>query len=554
MQARIHQLSAYLASQIAAGEVVERPASVLKELLENSIDAGSRQINVSIENGGLGLIAVQDDGQGIVQDDLALALTAHATSKITQQQDLEAIISLGFRGEALASIASVAEVTLQSRPLGSLQGWKIHSLGEQQSIMPAACAPGTYVEIRDLFYNTPARRKFLKSEKTELLHLEEVFKRIALSHFEIGFQWTYKGRTKKLDACTKNNALSKRLAPIYGASFIEQALYVEAEQDGIKIWGWISSKEGMRAHSDLQNWYVNGRMVRDRLLLNAARQVYQEVVMRHQHSAYLLYLELNPRDIDVNVHPTKHEVRFHEARFLYGFIAHALKKALQEDSLRSRPSLPSAKPSTPFLKNEFYEQPSWAHVWPRLASGNPTEGPAIQGLLKDKIALWSTEQGFKVVDIKGLLATFVDYHLQKASCSESLESRPLLIPLMVAFKVPENQIEALGEYLQTYGFTLGVVGPGKLRISKVPAKFSWIAWDEFFKNMLLEIQHHETVQQPKFYRKMVDFMSNFEISLQQSQEILEEVLQLIAAGEIENLVQSRIIKEMASLDFRKIFF
>ncbi len=330
---RIQKLPIQLANQIAAGEVIERPASVLKELLENSIDAGATVIEVTLLQGGQKLIRVQDDGCGICKEDLALALSQHATSKIATLSDLESVRSLGFRGEALASIAAVSRLSLTSAIESQETGWTIKMEGREHNFVlkPAPFLQGTIVEVRDLFYNTPARRKFLRSERTEFNHVEEVFKRIALSKPHVAFVLKQGDKQiKRLPACFERATETHRVAAICGHSFTSKALYVEAEANGLKLRGWLGSPEAHRAQADLQYFYVNGRIVRDKVINHALRHAYQTFCPPGRHSAYLLYFELDPEAVDVNVHPTKHEVRFREARSVHAFLTYSIQEALLE--------------------------------------------------------------------------------------------------------------------------------------------------------------------------------------------------------------------------------
>ncbi|MBY4677055.1 DNA mismatch repair endonuclease MutL [Marinobacterium arenosum] len=332
---RIHLLSPRLANQIAAGEVVERPASVAKELLENSLDAGAGKIELDIEQGGVKLIRLRDDGQGIDKEDLPLALSRHATSKIRELEDLEAVASLGFRGEALASISSVSRLTLSSRRAGDNSGWQVQTEGRDMSatVAPAAQAQGTTVEVRDLFFNTPARRKFLKTEKTEFKHLEEVVKRLALSRFDVGFTLRHNGRViHQLRAGQSDLEMERRIAGVCGSAFIDQALRVDvaAEASGLRLSGWMGLPTFSRSQADLQYFFVNGRVIRDKVVNHAVRQAYQDVLYHGRQPAYVLYLELDPALVDVNVHPTKHEVRFRESRLVHDFIFRTLHRVIAD--------------------------------------------------------------------------------------------------------------------------------------------------------------------------------------------------------------------------------
>ncbi|MGF1854606.1 DNA mismatch repair endonuclease MutL [Vibrio satsumensis] len=326
-------LPARLANQIAAGEVVERPASVVKELVENSLDSGATRIDIDIEKGGAKMIRVRDNGKGIVKDELALALSRHATSKIHTLDDLEAIVSLGFRGEALASISSVARLTMTSRPATQDQAWAAHSEGRdmQVKLQPAAHPIGTSVEVLDLFFNTPARRKFLRTEKTEFTHIDELLKRIALSRFDVTINLRHNGKMIRQYRAAKTQVQAeKRIAAVCGNSFVRHMLKIELEHQGLKLHGWITTPEGARQQSDLQYCYVNGRMMRDKLINHAIRQSYETSLRPDQFATYVLFIELDPHQVDVNVHPAKHEVRFHQARLVHDFIYQALSDGLAQ--------------------------------------------------------------------------------------------------------------------------------------------------------------------------------------------------------------------------------
>ncbi|MBI6564261.1 DNA mismatch repair endonuclease MutL [Pseudomonas synxantha] len=337
---RIELLSPRLANQIAAGEVVERPASVIKELLENSIDSGAKRIDVDVEQGGVKLLRVRDDGSGISADDLPLALARHATSKIRDLEDLERVMSLGFRGEALASISSVARLTLTSRTRSAEQAWQVETEGRDMAprVQPAAHPVGTSVEVRDLFFNTPARRKFLKAEKTEFDHLQEVIKRLALARFDVAFHLRHNGKTiLSLHEAHDDAARARRVAAVCGSGFLEQALPIEIERNGLRLWGWVGLPTFSRSQADLQYFFVNGRAVRDKLVAHAVRQAYRDVLFNGRHPTFVLFFEVDPSVVDVNVHPTKHEVRFRDGRmvhdFLYGTLHRALGDVRPDDQL-----------------------------------------------------------------------------------------------------------------------------------------------------------------------------------------------------------------------------
>ena len=370
---RIQLLSPRLANQIAAGEVVERPASVIKELLENSLDSGARRIDVDVELGGTKLLKVRDDGSGIAADDLPLALARHATSKIRELEDLEQVMSLGFRGEALASISSVARLTLTSRTKDAEQAWQVETEGRDMvtRVQPAAHPVGTSVEVRDLFFNTPARRKFLKTEKTEFDHLQEVIKRLALARFDVGFHLRHNGKSiLALHEANDDLSRARRVAAVCGPGFLEQALPIEIERNGLRLWGWVGLPTFSRSQADLQYFYVNGRMVRDKLVTHAVRQAYRDVLFNGRHPTFLLFLEIDPAVVDVNVHPTKHEVRFRDGRmvhdFLYGTLHRAIGDVRPEDQLAAPAALSEAVRPTGLAAGEFGPQSEMSLAGPLL--------------------------------------------------------------------------------------------------------------------------------------------------------------------------------------------
>jgi DNA mismatch repair protein MutL len=338
---RIHLLSPRLANQIAAGEVVERPSNIIKELVENSLDAGSTRIEIDVEQGGIKLLRIRDDGHGIPKDDLPLALSRHATSKISTLDDLESVSSLGFRGEALASISSVSRLTMTSatapkegEPEGeSGQAWQVEVEGREMaaSIKPAAHPKGTTLEVRDLFFNTPARRKFLRTEKTEFNHVDEYFKRLALSRYDVAFSLRHNQKViHSLRPATRGIDKEKRVAALLGPKFIDAALHIDSEAAGLGLTGWVGLPTFSRSQADMQYFFVNGRIVRDRLVAHAIKQAYRDVLYHGRQPAFVLYLTLDPALVDVNVHPTKHEVRFRDGRLVHDYLFRTLHKALAD--------------------------------------------------------------------------------------------------------------------------------------------------------------------------------------------------------------------------------
>ncbi|MDW5285332.1 DNA mismatch repair endonuclease MutL [Alteromonas macleodii] len=326
----IQLLSPQLANQIAAGEVVERPASVVKELLENSLDAGATKIEVDIEKGGHKRIRIKDNGSGIVKSELQLALSRHATSKITTLDDLEQILSLGFRGEALASISSVSRLTLTSRTESQGEAWQAYCEGREMAvnIQPAAHPVGTTIDVADLFYNTPARRKFLRTEKTEFQHIEEVIKRIALSYPKVSFVLKHNDKVAKRFIADKEGSLATRIGAVVGQKFVQNAVHISTEYEGLHIDAWLGNEAMLRSSNDCQFSFVNGRGMRDKLIMHAIRQAYESVWGVVEQPSFVVYLTVNPKDVDVNVHPAKHEVRFQQGRLVHDFICKTVSDAL----------------------------------------------------------------------------------------------------------------------------------------------------------------------------------------------------------------------------------
>ena len=345
----IQILPARLANQIAAGEVVERPASVVKELVENSLDAGATRIEIDIEKGGAKCIRVKDNGKGVCKEQLTLALSRHATSKISHLDDLEAIVSLGFRGEALASVSSVSRLTFTSKPAEQQQAWQAIAEGRdmQVTIQPAAHPQGTTVEVLDLFFNTPARRRFLKTEKTEFQHIDELIRRIALSCFEIAFVLKHNGKIiRQYRGAQTQIQKEKRLASICSDSFVKGSLHFQSSDNDLKISGWISDSLSPRASADVQYCYINGRMIRDKLVNHAIKQVYAYSLPEGKFPGYVIYIECDPEQVDVNVHPSKHEVRFHQARWVHDFIVSALAETLTQAPLNDPADFSTTPPKT----------------------------------------------------------------------------------------------------------------------------------------------------------------------------------------------------------------
>jgi DNA mismatch repair protein MutL len=478
----IRVLPELLISQIAAGEVVERPASALKELLENSLDAGAREITVQLAGGGTKLIKVTDDGDGIPRDELKLALARHATSKIASLPDLERVASLGFRGEALASIAAVSRVELTSRRSGEKHAWTVTASGAEVSkAAPAALAAGTSIEVRDLYFNTPARRKFLRSEATEYAHCEEAFRRIALSRPEITFTLQHNGRAQRR---LKAQLPADRIGAVLGDEFHDDALPLDEPGPGLRLHGAIGLPAHARGTREAQYCFVNGRYVRDKLIAHAIRQAYQDVLHHEQHPAFVLFLEIEPAQVDVNVHPTKTEVRFRDSRAVHQFIFHALNKALSRSvagtaAPRAPAFTPAAAPA-PVMHQAglalaeplaFYEtlfrEPGPATPLPD--SGDSPLGYAL-AQLSGVYVLAQNRHGLVIVDMHAAHERLLYEKLKGLLDAREIPTQPLLVPVTFnAEALDVATVEEHGEVLRAIGFDIAPASPTSLIVRAVPA-------------------------------------------------------------------------------------
>jgi DNA mismatch repair protein MutL len=492
----IQVLPDLLINQIAAGEVVDRPASALKELLENSLDAGARVIEIQLAGGGASLIKVNDDGCGIPRDELPLALARHATSKIASIDDLERVASLGFRGEALASIASVSRLTLSSRRADDKHAWSITTEGPHSTPpAPATLAAGTAIEVRDLYFNTPARRKFLKSEATEYAHCDEAFKRTALARWDTAFSLQHNGRVRWH---MKPQTPDERIGAILGEDFVAGALGVEESAGAVRLSGFVGSPSSAGATREAQYVYVNGRFVRDRLLAHAIRQAYQDVLHHDRFPSYVLFLELDPAGVDVNVHPTKTEVRFRDSRAVHQFVFHAVSKALSrsaagagiesstESALVAAPPTQFFDAPRPFMRQQpmplhaaqgtaFYDtlfgSPSRAVPAPAEADepGATPLGAALAQLAGIYV-LAQNEHGLVIVDMHAAHERIMYEKLKDALDSSRVPMQPLLVPIVFNAEALEiATAEEHREVLLQLGFEVAPSSPGTLVVRAVPA-------------------------------------------------------------------------------------
>jgi DNA mismatch repair protein MutL len=536
---RIQLLDSRLANQIAAGEVVERPASVVKELMENALDAGARQLQLDVEQGGVKLIRLRDDGSGIGKEDLPMALSRHATSKIRTLDDLEAIGSLGFRGEALAAISSVSRLTMTSATDDSAEAWQVQVEGRDMApvLQPAAHPRGTTVEMRDLFFNTPARRRFLRQEKTEFNHLEEVFRRIALSEFETAFRLSHNQKViHQLPAATTEQQRAQRVARLCGSAFVEQSVTVDFEHGGLRLHGWMGLPTFSRSQADLQYFFVNGRVIRDKVVSHAVRQAYSDVLYHGRHPAYVLFFELDPAQVDVNVHPTKHEVRFREQRMVHDFLFRTLHRAIA--GLRPGQNPAPTMAESPAMSGDSGSAMSSSFApMPReqeglglpLTSGGVTTGAAASA---PQSTAWQSyfgsavreaphtpkampdngevpPLGFAIAQLHGIYIlaensdglVLVDMHaaherityerLKVSWDEDKVRAQPLLVPVSMAVSSREaDYAENNPEVFSKLGFRLDRAGPETLLVREVPALLRDADAEALVRDVLSDLVTH----------------------------------------------------------------
>ncbi|RLA33709.1 MAG: DNA mismatch repair endonuclease MutL [Gammaproteobacteria bacterium] len=498
----IRVLPNQLVNQIAAGEVVERPAAVAKELIENSLDAGARRIEIEAEEGGIDLLRIRDDGCGIARDELELALGRHATSKISRLEDLDGIASLGFRGEALPSIASVSRLTLVSHTEGTAHAWRLEIDGGTPTPepVPAAHPPGTTVEVRDLFFNTPARRRFLRSARTELGQLDQLVRRLALSRFDVAISFRHGSRERlALPVADDRAACERRLAAVLGEEFVNHALHLELDAGPLKLRGWVAQPAFSRSRGDVQYFYVNGRMLRDKLLAHAVRRGYDDVLHHQRHPAYVLYLDLPPDRVDVNVHPAKHEARFRDARVIHDFLRRAVADAVatptggpaeavfgggldalaRETGSTWAPAVRGVPPRQAAMPLQVAEtMAAYAALHPPAGAALPevtddTAPPPLGYALAQLHGVYILAQnsaGLVLVDAHAAHERVTYERLKLAAEGAGVVAQPLLVPVTVAVTEAEaDLIEAHGPDFEAFGLGLERRGPEQVVVRQVPA-------------------------------------------------------------------------------------
>ena len=502
----IEKLDQQLSNQIAAGEVVERPASVVKELVENSLDAGSSEITVELNKGGMESIRIRDNGCGIHPQDLTLALERHATSKIHTFSDLEHVASLGFRGEALASITAVSRLKIASAIENAESGFSVSAEGghikEQQ--VPIAHPQGTTIDVNELFYNTPARRKFLRTERTEFQHVEKILQRLALSRFSVGFTLKHNQKTIiNTPRATTQIAQEKRLKEVLGAAFMDETIAIEFAAAGMRLWGWIALPAFTRSQADMQYFYVNGRFIRDKLLMHAARQAYHDVLFHGRHPAYVLYLECDPAVVDVNVHPTKHEVRFRDSRTIHEFVFRGIQNALQqirpgsEETVATHtsqatsyvePAKPQQQPYSSAPIAQPIKQAGFGFVareqmkaYQQLGETQAciTEDVAVTqshalgtpiAQLHDIYILSQTTEGLVIVDMHAAHERILYEQLKRQLQESTLISEQLLVPLSITLNNEEMQLwQQDSDLFLTVGLAIEQIGDTSIIVREIPA-------------------------------------------------------------------------------------
>ena len=574
---RIEKLDAAVANQIAAGEVVERPASIVKELIENSLDAGATSVTVEIEGAGTGLIRVLDNGVGIHHEDMRLALERHATSKITTTDDLLSITSMGFRGEALASVASVARTTLTSRAVGSDRAWALTvEGGEEKRHAPAAHPQGTAVEIRDLFFNTPARRKFMKAERTEVAHISETVRRLALANPGVSFELKHGSRTVERLPATK--VLVDRIEKLLGRDFLAEAVEVDERQEELRLHGWIGSPTYTRRTADQQHLFVNARYVRDKVVSHAIRQAYRDVIFHGRQPVFVVYLEIPPEAVDVNVHPTKHEVRFRDSRQVHDFIFGRLNRALRD--VRAGSSNDLIKNTGVAMNSTEPKAPAWVQAsFPRQLSVQ-VEGGASAFVTEERDTLYAedhvfpplgyglaqlggayilaeNEEGLVIVDMHAAHERITYEKMKSASSEQTLVKQRLLVPLSLEVTRREaDVVEALTEEFGRLGIGLERLGPSTIRVQEVPSLIGTADAAELVRDVLGELVEYGRSDSLAEHRDSLlatmachgSIRANRRLAIEEMNALLREMERTENAGQCNHGRPTFHVQNLADLD------
>ena len=565
---RIHTLPSHLVNQIAAGEVVERPASVVKELVENSLDAGAGAITIEVDAGGARLIRVSDDGCGIDRDQLLSALSRHATSKINSLEDLESIASLGFRGEALPSIASVSRLTLVSRLQQADHAWKLQAREDAQPL-PDALTQGTQVEVLELFYNVPARKKFLRTEQTEYRYIETLFKNMALSHPAVAFKLIHNQKVVYQLASVQNPAdQRRRLAALCGKAFAESLVEIDISADHLRLQGWVALPTFNRSQADMQYFFVNQRMVKDKLINHAVRQAYQDVLFHGRHPAYVLLLTMDARELDVNVHPQKHEVRFRNSRMVHDFLFRSLHQALGEVQPAQQIDSPgfmladkvgAIQPEqSPLNLSQAYRGNRSSNVHEQMQSYAALLKPDAQSVeagagqqqvpplgfalaqLKGIYILAENSGGLIIVDMHAAHERIVYERMKQNALQEDVIAQPLLVP--IAFNVSQAEADLVEEntgFFSHLGFNVERLGPEQIRLRAIPALLKNADSEQLLRDVLSDLAEHGSSQRiEEFQNEMLSTMAchasvraNRLLSLDEMNALLRDIEQTERSGQ-----------------------
>ncbi len=569
---QIHTLPSHLVNQIAAGEVVERPASVVKELVENSLDAGAGAITIEVEAGGTRMIRISDDGCGIDQSELNSALSRHATSKISSLEDLENIASLGFRGEALPSIASVSRLSLASRVGDADCAWRIQARDDQEAI-PDALPQGTQVEVLELFYNVPARKKFLRTEQTEYKHIESLFKHMALSNPAVAFKLIHNQKVVyQLPSARNLDDQRRRLAQVCGKAFADSLVEIDIANDDLRLQGWVALPTFNRSQADMQYFFVNQRVVRDKLITHAVRQAYQDVLFHGRHPAYVLSLSMDARELDVNVHPQKHEVRFRNSRRVHDFLFRSLHQALAGVHPEQQIESPGFAISQNFDSSQDSQQDNQRGFnLSQFRSGDRSSN--LREQMQSYASLLNTPQdshfgqsadtadsvgraeqvpplGFALAQLKGIYILaensdgliVVDMHaaherivyerMKQNAEQEHVITQPLLVP--VSFNVSRSEadlVEENGEFFRHLGFAVERLGPEQLRLRSIPALLKNADSEQLLRDVLADLVEHGRSQRvEEFQNEMLSTMAchaavraNRQLSIAEMNALLRDI-------------------------------
>ena len=577
----IRRLEERVANQIAAGEVVERPASIVKELVENSLDAGAQSISIEIEESGVRRISVADDGVGIHQDDLRLALERHATSKIETSEDLALVTTMGFRGEALASVASIARVTLTSRTHQMENAWQlVVEGGHEISLRPAARSEGTTVTVENLFFNTPARRKFLKAERTEKAHVTDTVRRLSLVNDNISFLLSDGGRTnERIPAVSK---LENRIQLLLGADFLDSAIPIDESREDLRLWGWVGSPTFNRRTRDQQHFFVNNRYVKDTIVSHAIRQAYRDVMFHGRHPVFVLYVSLDPSKVDVNVHPTKSEVRFREARQIHDFIFGSLNRALRQtesiyqssnignsESLGSRADRTSFQPQQAQIDTKSLElkpdsEDVGTAIFPIPTQQSPVTNKGVPPLgfalaqLHGTYILAENSDGLVVVDMHAAHERITYERMKKDFLEEErMVTQRLLIPAVVEVGVRDAElVEANGNELTRFGLVVERMSSTGVVVREIPALLTESNIESLIRDVLQEFENYGSMdglqeQAEDLFRTMACHCSvraNRRLSLDEMNGLLRQMERTENAGQCNHGRPTFAVQSMADLD------